>query len=131
MAELEEQIGSAESATQSFVTSLAEMVNKSVISVSDIALVNSDLAKAVEYSVSYLTRVAEDKIEPNSIVQYFSQAEDSVVSFGTTAIRYTESYGKAMDEYYSKLYGFDTEFYKASESIVNNTDSSILVVCCI
>lgn len=128
VAELEEQIGSAESATQSFVTSLAEMVNKSVISVSDIALVNSELAKAVEYSVSYLTRVAEEKIEPNSIVQYFSQAEDSVASFATTATKNMEWYGKAMDEYYSKLYGFDTKFYKASRSIVNNTEMTKLEI---
>ena len=122
VAELEEQIGSAESATQSFITSLGEMVYKGLISVSDIALVNSDLAKAVEYSVSYLTKVAEDKIDPNSIVQYFSQAEDSVASFATTSTKNMEWYGKAMDEYYSKLYGINTEFSKASESIVNDTE---------
>ena len=118
VAELEEQIGSAESATQSFVTSLAEMVNKGVISVSDIALVNSDLAKAVEYSVSYLTRVAEDKIDPNSISQYFNQAEDSVVSFTTTATKNMEWYGKEMDKYYGKIYGFSI----ASKSIINDTE---------
>ena len=122
VAELEEQIGSAESATQSFITSLGEMVYKGLISVSDIALVNSDLAKAVEYSVSYLTRVAEDKFEPNSIVQYFSQAGASVSDFAKSASANMDWYGKAMDEYYSKLYGINTEFSKASKSIINNTE---------
>lgn len=118
VAELEEQIGSAESATQSFITSLAEMVYKGVISVSDIALVNSDLAKEVEYSVSYLTKVAEDKIDPNSVSQYFNQAEDSVVSFTTTATKNMEWYGKEMDKYYGKIYGFSI----ASKSIINDTE---------
>lgn len=124
VAELEEQIGSAESATQSFITSLGEMVYKGVISVSDIALINSDLAKAVEYSVSYLTRVAEDKIDPNSIVQYFSQAGASVSDFAKSASANMEWYDNVMENYYRKTYGLKiaTEFSKASESIVNDTD---------
>ena len=52
----------------------------------------------------------------------FEKAEESVVSFTTTAIRYTEEYGKAMDEYYSKLYGIpiSTPFYKAYQEIIKD-----------
>ena len=127
---LKAQIESAESATQSFITSLGEMVYKGVISVSDIALVNSDLAKAVEYSVSYLTRVAEDKFEPNSIVQYFSQAGASVSDFAKSASANMEWYDNVMENYYSKTYGLKiaTEFSKASESIVNDTEMTKLEI---
>ena len=124
VAELEEQIGSAESATQSFVTSLAEMVNKGVISVSDIALINSELAKSVEYAVSYLTKVAEDKIDPNSISQWFSKAGASVSDFAKSASANMDWYDNVMENYYRKTYGLKiaTEFSKASESIVNDTE---------
>lgn len=117
---LKAQIESAKTATESFVTSLAEMVDKGVISISDIALINSDLAKDVENTVYSISKINE--ISYDGLAQGLGEAEDSVVSFGTTAIRYTESYGSAMDEFYSKLYGFDTKFYKASRSIVENTD---------
>lgn len=117
---LKAQIESAESATESFVTSLAEMVNKGVISISDIALINSDLAKDVENTVYSISKINE--ISYDGLAQGLGEAEDSVVSFATTATKNMEWYGKAMDEYYSKLYGFDTKFYKASRSIVENTD---------
>ena len=56
---LKAQIDSAKSATESFVTSLAEMVNKGVISISDIALINSDLAKDVENKVYRISKINE------------------------------------------------------------------------
>lgn len=54
----------------------------------------------------------------------FEKAEESVVSFATNATKNMEWYGKAMDEYYGKMYGINiaTEFSKASESIVNDTE---------
>lgn len=52
----------------------------------------------------------------------FEETEESVVSFATTATKNMEWYGKAMDEFYGKLYGINTEFSKASESIVNDTE---------
>lgn len=51
----------------------------------------------------------------------FEETEDSVVSFATTASTSMEWYGKAMDEYYKKLYGI-TEFSEVSKSIITNTE---------
>ena len=122
--ELQAQIDSAQSATQSFVTSLAEMAYKGVISVSDIALVNSELAKAVEFMLHDVTRMAEDKIVSVSFSQEFSKAGASVSDFAKSASANMEWYDNVMEKYYREKYGLKiaTEFSKASESIVENTN---------
>lgn len=120
--ELKAQIESAQTSTENFVASLAEMVSKGVISVSDISLVNTSLANEVQKTIDTLSKEV-GVIAPLDVVpQKFEEAKDSVVSFGTTAIRYTESYGRAMDEYYSKLYGIpiSTPFYKAYQEIIKD-----------
>ena len=120
--ELQTQIESAESATESFVTSLAEMVNKGVISVSDISLINTNLANEVQKTVDTISKEVGVVAPFDVVPQKFEEAKESVVSFTTTAIRYTEEYGKAMDEYYSKLYGIpiSTPFYKAYQEIIKD-----------
>ena len=54
--------------------------------------------------------------------QNFEKAEESVVEFTGTATKNLEWYGKAMDEYYSKLYGLpiSTPFYKAYQEIIKD-----------
>ena len=120
--ELKAQIESAQTSTENFVASLAEMVSKGVISVSDISLVNTSLANEVQKTVDTLSKEVGIIAPLDVVPQKFEEAKDSVVSFGTTAIRYTESYGRAMDEYYSKLYGIpiSTPFYKAYQEIIKD-----------
>ena len=122
--ELKAQIESAESATESFVTSLAEMVSKGVISVSDISLVNTSLANEVQKTVDTLSKEIGVVAPLDVVPQKFEEAKESVVEFTGTATKNLEWYGKAMDEYYGKMYGINiaTEFSKASESIVNDTE---------
>ena len=122
--ELKAQIESAQSATESFVTSLAEMVSNGVISVSDISLVNTSLASEVQNTIDTLSKEV-DVVAPLDVVpQKFEEAKESVVEFTGTASKNLEWYGKAMDEYYGKMYGINiaTEFSKASQSIVNDTE---------
>lgn len=120
--ELKAQIESAESATESFVTSLAEMVNKGVISVSDISLVNTSLASEVQKTVDTLSKEVGVVAPLDVVPQKFEEAKESVVEFAGTASKNLEWYGKAMDEYYSKLYGIpiSTPFYKAYQEIIKD-----------
>lgn len=120
--ELKAQIESAESSTENFVASLAEMVSKGVISVSDISLVNTSLANEVQKTVDTLSKEV-GVIAPLDVVpQKFEEAKESVVEFTGTASKNLEWYGKAMDEYYSKLYGLpiSTPFYKAYQEIIKD-----------
>ena len=113
--ELQAQIESAKSSTENFVASLAEMVSKGVISVSDISLVNTNLANEVQKTVDTLSKEV-DVVAPLDVVpQKFEEAKESVVEFTGTASKNLEWYGKAMDEYYSKLYGLpiSTPLYTA------------------
>lgn len=120
--ELKAQIESAESATESFVTSLAEMVSKGVISVSDISLVNTSLANEVQKTVDTLSKEVGVVAPLDVVPQKFEEAKESVVEFTGTASKNLEWYGKAMDEYYSKLYGIpiSTPFYKAYQEIIKD-----------
>ena len=120
--ELKAQIESAQSATESFVSSLAEMVNKGVISVSDISLVNTSLANEVQKTVDTLSKEVGVVAPLDVVPQKFEEAKESVVEFTGTALKNLEWYGKAMDEYYSKLYGIpiSTPFYKAYQEIIKD-----------
>lgn len=124
--ELKAQIESAQTSTENFVASLAEMVNKGVISVSDIALVNSNLAKDVENTIHSISEIAETETETytDSISQGFSKAGASVSDFAKSASANMEWYDNVMENYYRKKYGLEiaTEFSKASEIIVNDTE---------
>lgn len=120
--ELQAQIDSTQSATENFVTSLAEMVSKGVISVSDISLINTNLANEVQKTVDTISKEV-DVVAPLDVVpQKFEEAKESVVEFTGTATKNLEWYGKAMDEYYSKLYGLpiSTPFYKAYQEIIKD-----------
>ena len=120
--ELKAQIESAQTSTENFVASLAEMVSKGVISVSDISLVNTSLANEVQKTVDTLSKEV-GVIAPLDVVpQKFEEAKESVVEFTGTATKNLEWYGKAMDEYYSKLYGIpiSTPFYKAYQEIIKD-----------
>ena len=120
--ELKAQIENAQSATESFVTSLAEMVNKGVISVSDISLVNTNLANEVQKTIDTLSKEVGVVAPLDVVPQKFEEAKESVVEFTGTASKNLEWYGKAMDEYYSKLYGLpiSTPFYKAYQEIIKD-----------
>lgn len=122
--ELKAQIESAQSATESFVSSLAEMVNKGVISVSDIALVNSELAKEVEDTVHSISKVAKTETYTDSISKGFSTAGASVSEFAKSASANMDWYDKRMEKYYREKYGLEiaTQFSEASQSIVSNTE---------
>ena len=122
--EFQTQIENAQSATENFVASLAEMVSKGVISVSDIALVNSDLAKEVEDTVHSISKVAETETYTDSISKGFSTAGASVSEFAKSASDNMEWYDNVMENYYRKKYGLEiaTEFSEASQSIVNDTE---------
>ena len=120
--ELKAQIESAQTSTENFVASLAEMVNKGVISVSDISIINTSLANEVQKTVDTLSKEV-GVIAPLDVVpQKFEEAKESVVEFTGTATKNLEWYGKAMDEYYSKLYGIpiSTPFYKAYQEIIKD-----------
>lgn len=120
--ELKAQIESAESSTENFVASLAEMVSKGVISVSDISLVNTSLASEVQKTVDTLSKEVGVVAPLDVVPQKFEEAKESVVEFTGTATKNLEWYGKAMDEYYSKLYGLpiSTPFYKAYQEIIKD-----------
>ena len=120
--ELQAQIDSTQSATENFVTSLAEMVSKGVISVSDISLVNTSLANEVQKTVDTLSKEVGVVAPLDVVPQKFEEAKESVVEFTGTATKNLEWYGKAMDEYYSKLYGLpiSTPFYKAYQEIIKD-----------
>ena len=120
--ELKAQIESVQTSTENFVNSLAEMVSKGVISVSDISLVNTNLANEVQKTIDTLSKEV-GVIAPLDVVpQKFEEAKESVVEFTGTATKNLEWYGKAMDEYYSKLYGIpiSTPFYKAYQEIIKD-----------
>ena len=120
--ELKAQIDSAKSSTENFVNSLAEMVSKGVISVSDISLVNTSLASEVQKTVDTLSKEVGVVAPLDVVPQKFEEAKESVVEFTGTASKNLEWYGKAMDEYYSKLYGMpiSTPFYKAYQEIIKD-----------
>lgn len=120
--ELKAQIESAQSSTENFVASLAEMVSKGVISVSDISLVNTSLASEVQKTVDTLSKEVGVVAPLDVVPQKFEEAKESVVEFTGTASKNLEWYGKAMDEYYSKLYGLpiSTPFYKAYQEIITD-----------
>ena len=122
--EFQTQIENAQSATENFVASLAEMVSKGVISVSDIALVNSDLAKDVENTIHIISKVAETETYTDSISKGFSTAGASVSEFAKSASANMEWYDNVMENYYRKTYGLEiaTQFSEASQSIVNDTE---------
>lgn len=120
--ELKAQIESTKSSTENFVSSLAEMVSKGVISVSDISLVNTSLANEVQKTVDTLSKEVGIIAPLDVVPQKFEEAKESVVEFTGTATKNLEWYGKAMDEYYSKLYGIpiSTPFYKAYQEIIKD-----------
>ena len=120
--ELKAQIESAQTSTENFVASLAEMVSKGVISVSDISLVNTSLANEVQKTVDTLSKEIGVVAPLDVVPQKFEEAKESVVEFTGTATKNLEWYGKAMDEYYSKLYGIpiSTPFYKAYQEIIKD-----------
>ena len=120
--ELKAQIESAQTSTENFVNSLAEMVSKGVISVSDISLVNTSLANEVQKTVDTLSKEVGIIAPLDVVPQKFEEAKESVVEFTGTATKNLEWYGKAMDEYYSKLYGIpiSTPFYKAYQEIIKD-----------
>lgn len=120
--ELKAQIESAKSSTENFVSSLAEMVSKGVISVSDISLVNTSLANEVQKTVDTISKEVGVVAPLDVVPQKFEEAKESVVEFTGTASKNLEWYGKAMDEYYSKLYGLpiSTPFYKAYQEIIKD-----------
>ena len=98
-----------ENALNSTATSVAKFVKDGLLSLEEIRIYANPLYDDV---VAILEGTSEK----------FEETEESVVSFATTATKNMEWYGKAMDEYYGKLYGLDTKFYKASRSIVENTE---------
>lgn len=98
-----------ENALNSTATSVAKFVKDGLLSLEEIRIYANPLYDDV---VAILEGTSEK----------FEETEESVVSFATTATKNMEWYGKAMDEFYGKLYGVNTEFSKASESIVNNTE---------
>lgn len=98
------------------------MVSKGVISVSDISLVNTSLANEVQKTVDTLSKEVGVVAPLDVVPQKFEEAKESVVEFTGTASKNLEWYGKAMDEYYSKLYGLpiSTPFYKAYQEIIKD-----------
>lgn len=125
--ELKAQIESAQTSTENFVASLAEMVNKGVISVSDISIINTSLANEVQKTVDTLSKEVEEVevVAPlDSISKGFSTAGGSVSDFAKSASANMDWYDKRMEKYYHETYGLNiaTEFSKASEIIVNDTE---------
>lgn len=122
--ELQAQITNAQSATESFVTSLAEMVSKGVITVSDISLVNTSLASEVQKTVDTLSKEVEVVAPLDSISKGFSTAGASVSDFAKSASANMDWYDKRMEKYYRETYGLEiaTQFSEASQSIVSNTE---------
>lgn len=122
--EIESQAESTKNAISDFEKSLAEMVDKGVISISDIALINSDLAKEVENTINNISKIAETETFTDSVSQNFSKAGGSVSEFAKSASANMEWYDNVMENYYRKKYGLNiaTEFSKASQSIVNDTE---------
>lgn len=120
--EIESQAESTKNAISDFEKSLAEMVSKGVISVSDISLINTSLASEVQKTIDTLSKEVGVVAPLDVVPQKFEEAKGSVVEFTGTATKNLEWYGKAMDEYYSKLYGLpiSTPFYKAYQEIIKD-----------
>ena len=74
------QIEDTQGAIDSFVSSLAEMVNKGVISVSDIALVNSGLAAEVRTVVTQLQKEAKAVNDLNGAAKELSEGSEGIKS---------------------------------------------------
>ena len=77
---LGKQIEDTQGAIDSFVSSLAEMVNKGVISVSDIALVNSGLAAEVRTVVTQLQKEAKAVNDLNGAAKELSEGSEGIKS---------------------------------------------------
>lgn len=122
--ELKAQIENAQSSTENFVASLAEMVSKGVISVSDISLVNTSLASEVQNTIDTLSKEVDVVAPLDNVSKGFSEAGASVSDFAKSASANMDWYDKRMEKYYRETYGLDiaTEFSKASEIIVNDTE---------
>ena len=77
---LGKQIEDTQGAIDSFVSSLAEMVNKGVISVSDIALINSGLAAEVRTVVTQLQKEAKAVNDLNGAAKELSEGSEGIKS---------------------------------------------------
>ena len=77
---LGKQIEDTQGAIDSFVSSLAEMVNKGVISVSDIALVNSGLAAEVRTVVTQLQKEAKAVNDLNGAAKELNAESEGIKS---------------------------------------------------
>ncbi len=106
--ELKAQIESTQSATESFVTSLAEMVSKGVISVSDISLVNTSLANEVQKTVDTLSKevevVAPLDVVPQKIEEINGDIEDSVSTTVDTLLQKLGLMEKKIEEYFPNAF---------------------------
>lgn len=123
------------------IYNLIDSIDAYTIKLSDLELSQSNLQESFKSTAEVVAQyVQEGKLSLAEVQVYagnlyddvvtilegtsenFEKAEDSVVNFASTAIRYTEEYGKAMDEYYSKLYGIpiSTPFYKAYQEIIKD-----------
>lgn len=131
--ELKAQIESAQSATENFVTSLAEMVSKGVISVSDISLINTNLASEVQKTIDTLSKevdvVAPLDVVPQKIEEVNEDIEDSVSTTVDTLSQKLSLMEKKIEDDFPNVFDkIKKDFDDTTDSITNGFDTLSNVV---
>ena len=129
--ELKAQIESAQSATENFVTSLAEMVSKGVISVSDISLVNTNLANEVQKTIDTLSKevgvVAPLDVVPQKFEEVVKKTNGDIEESASTTVdtllkKLSLMEKKIEDDFPNVFDKIKKDFDDTTDSITNGFD---------
>ncbi len=135
--ELKAQIESAQSATENFVTSLAEMVSKGVISVSDISLINTNLASEVQKTIDTLSKevgvVAPLDVVPQKFEEVVKKTNGDIEASANTTVdtllkKLSLMEKKIEDDFPNVFDKIKKDFDDTTDSITNGFDTLSNVV---
>ena len=130
--ELKAQIENAQSATENFVTSLAEMVSKGVISVSDISLINTNLASEVQKTIDTLSKevgvVAPLDVVPQKIEEVVKKTNGDIEESASTTVdtllkKLSLMEKKIEDDFPNVFDEIKKDFDDTTDSITNGFDT--------
>ena len=130
--EFKAQIESAQSATENFVTSLAEMVSKGVISVSDISLINTNLASEVQKTIDTLSKevgvVAPLDVVPQKIEEVVKKTNGDIEESASTTVdtllkKLSLMEKKIEDDFPNVFDEIKKDFDDTTDSITNGFDT--------
>ena len=129
---LKAQIENAQSATENFVTSLAEMVSKGVISVSDISLINTNLASEVQKTIDTLSKevgvVAPLDVVPQKIEEVVKKTNGDIEESASTTVdtllkKLSLMEKKIEDDFPNVFDEIKKDFDDTTDSITNGFDT--------